>query len=219
MKVQIMTRTRKSIEHGRLFLQLGLDYLKIASNILGENLKAGNKHVVISDYEIIEESYGIETQWSDFNIIVPTLFNFYHGLELVLKGLLSIITKDKTNYTHDITLLFNEINSDSVTVKLYETLKRHLKEPGINEILSGFLKTNGLSISQLYEALRYPEGRNLQKVYEYGKMYYLEGTALPYFAGAAAAGCAPGEKYCRKRYRNQPGALHQPKVPPPFGDR
>ena len=33
--------------------------------------------------------YDFETRWNDSNIGIPLLFNFYHGMELIMKGILS----------------------------------------------------------------------------------------------------------------------------------
>lgn len=65
--------------------------------------KQGNKKLIMSLYDPNEtdeqsrQNYYQKTKWNDFNIGVPILFNFYHGLELCMKGLLQEIGKLPTN--------------------------------------------------------------------------------------------------------------------------
>jgi hypothetical protein len=70
------------------FLTLASKYLILVQNILNESIKIGNKHFVT------DGDYSENTRWSDFNIFIPTLFNFYHGLELLMKGLILIENPD-----------------------------------------------------------------------------------------------------------------------------
>ena len=70
------------------FLTLSFQFFSLVQNSLKETISQGNAWILTSDSELDFEEYAEETKWSDHQIIIPLLFNFYHGLELFLKGLL-----------------------------------------------------------------------------------------------------------------------------------
>ena len=74
-------------------LTLSSEYLDLVKNIADKNIEQGNPHI-ISDVMMTEKKYEEMTRWSDFIISIPSLSNFYHGLELLLKGFLML----KENY-------------------------------------------------------------------------------------------------------------------------
>ena len=76
---------------GLSFLILSENYLSLARNALEVPIEQGNVFVVIKDHKISEKELTEETKWSDFKIMVPILYNFYHGLELLMKGFLILI--------------------------------------------------------------------------------------------------------------------------------
>ncbi len=86
------------------YWQIGIQYLHLAQHVAGLIVESGNKLVVISDREITEEFYEKETRWADHNIALPLLFNFYHGLEVILKGFL-VAKGMNINHTHKLTEL------------------------------------------------------------------------------------------------------------------
>jgi hypothetical protein len=61
-------------------------------NSIEELEKQGNKNLLFFDGNLSEDEswlkYDQQTNWNDNNIAIPVLFNFYHGIELVLKGLI-----------------------------------------------------------------------------------------------------------------------------------
>ena len=116
--------------------------------------KLGNKKLVMSLYdpnqtdEESHESYYQKTKWNDFNIGVPILFNFYHGLELCMKGLLQEINKLPTNKTHGLTDYYNliqenetEFTPESIKDSCVEIKKRYLTLYIINY--------DGISLSEI----------------------------------------------------------------------
>jgi hypothetical protein len=169
------------------FLTLALNYLKLASNALEETVSQGNIHMLTYDDYITEELYNEKTRWSDFRIIEPTLFNFYHGLELIMKGLLLLVSVASVESIHGLngflekTKLRNEIPT---TIK--EVLEKHISPGAINSFLSDFLNENNLSVDQLYDALRYPFDKQFQNVRKYWKLHYKEEKSLEYFTQIVA---------------------------------
>ena len=89
-----MDREKEKFNLARHFLTLSETYFFLVRNVLEENVKQGNLHLVTLDKEISEEEYDEMTKWSDFNIF-PILFNFYHGLELLMKGFLPASDNDR----------------------------------------------------------------------------------------------------------------------------
>ena len=70
------------------FWRVGIQYLHLVQAVSNETHRQGNAHLVMSDETITTGKYMEETKWSDHNLVIPLLFNFYHGLETILKGFL-----------------------------------------------------------------------------------------------------------------------------------
>jgi hypothetical protein len=141
----------------------------------------GNRHIVTSDKDITPDDYEQKTKWSDFRIIIPILFNFYHGLELVLKGIL-LLNKDIKS-DHNLIALLDEVKSDNRYPKnIVDILEKYINVNKIHPILETFIKENDININDLYMFLRYPLDKKFEKNISYFKLKYKEGLALPYFS-------------------------------------
>ena len=68
------------------FWQMGFNFLNITNAIMKQTIKLENAWIVGDDKPISEDEYDQRTEFADFNLIIPTLFDLYHGFELVLKG-------------------------------------------------------------------------------------------------------------------------------------
>ena len=81
------------------FIGLAYQFWNLTRESVIEMEKLNNSSMIVSDFDpnqTDEESwteYEHKTRWNDFNIGIPILFNFYHGLELFMKGLLQEIGK------------------------------------------------------------------------------------------------------------------------------
>lgn len=77
---------------GTNYITIRYNFLQIAINAIGEIKKQGNKTtLLLKDGLISDEAwskYDELTKWNDTNIVIPVLFNFFHGSELILKGLI-----------------------------------------------------------------------------------------------------------------------------------
>lgn len=158
------------------FLTLSEKYLSLVKNILQESIGSKNKWNVpgVTDYHDA-------TKWSDFNIIMPVLFNFYHGLELLMKGLLISEGKD-INATHSLGDLLKEIKrTTTIDKEITNIIENHIDETRINSQLSIFLKENNLSVDKLHMAFRYPSDNNFDLIYNFFSLKYHEDELLPYF--------------------------------------
>ena len=107
-------------------------------------------------YEDDWEEYEYKTRWNDINLGVPILFNFYHGLELYMKGLLQVHNLLPSQRNHDLSNLFKIIseNQDKFSSEIIMLIDKYLstKNP-FNE----FLSDNCLTPDQFYHCLKYPE--------------------------------------------------------------
>lgn len=130
-----------------------------------------DRQVVISNFEITEEYYNEQTKYSDFNIIIPILFNYYHGLELIIKAALEQIgklEKDRHNIENLIKKLKEEYKEDErfinyVVEKIDKPIQIVTKFQTDNNQINGF---------SVYEALRYPDNKSENKLINYESLLH-----------------------------------------------
>lgn len=171
---------------GLSFLTLSIKYLYLAKNVSDENIKRGNPHMMSGDKEITAEEYEEMTKWSDFNTSSPVLFNFYHGLELLLKGFLLLTNDYIIKPSYHIEELFEEFKEKySEEKKIISILEKYLKIDLMPDFLANCLKNNNIQIDNLYEFLRYPTDKNAQNIYDYIDLKYKEEKGLIFFKGLA----------------------------------
>jgi len=162
------------------FLTLSLKYLSLVKNVLEENIKQGNLHIIIGDKEFSEKEYDQKTRWSDFNIF-PILFNLYHGLELLMKGFLILIDNYKVKPTHDFKKLLNDFKLYYPSQKkIFNILAKYLEPDYMPELLSKWLEENKMDITQLHELLEYPFDKTFKKKINYLKLKYQQDKWLSF---------------------------------------
>lgn len=175
------------------FLTLSQKYLFLVQNILNETIKSGNLWFVhdsfncagLSHEEIVKKiSLGNDekTKWNDSNVIIPTLFNFYHGIELLMKGFLfaNKIKLEKTD--HNLEALLEKVNSiPNLDKKLLTTFEKYiLKDKITNQFLINFFDENELSPKSFFIILKYPTDKQFVKFYQYSSIYYKEKNLIPF---------------------------------------
>ena len=142
------------------YLTLSFNYFNTAKNILNMTIDSNNPWIINSkkeDYSFLE--YVKDTKWSDFIVLVPTLFLYFHGIELLLKGMISL-NGGEIKKTHEIEELIEIANACENNDKSYiEIISMQLSD---NILISLFCKNNGIEkkFSDIYMALRYPFLRN-----------------------------------------------------------
>ena len=109
-----------------------------------------------SSYDDDWEEYEFKTRWNDMNLGVPILFNFYHGLELFMKGLLQKINLLPSKKSHNLTGLYTIIvdNSDKFTPEIIVLIEKYLS---IKNPFYEFFSENALTPDKFYHCLKYPE--------------------------------------------------------------
>jgi hypothetical protein len=123
---------------------------------------------------------------NDNNIGIPVMFNFYHGLELFMKGLLELedISLDKTNHNlKDLYKIIKE-NESRYPVSLIQVLKKHIyNEKSYNP----FFKDNGITVNQFYLGLKYPQSKDGSKKYNYASIRGKQEQTLKIYLAMNAA--------------------------------
>lgn len=158
---------------------MGQRFLKMANVTSQQLTESGNPWVVTSDKEISSEEYEQETKWADHNIGIPILFNFYHGIELMLKGFLLFFEDEGNLRTHKFTNLISRL-------KLYLPPDDHFIEKveiytnNSNSIIKTFLSENNISIDGWYESLKYPE-RSVNEEFTHLPLIYNSGRVLDFW--------------------------------------
>lgn len=138
------------------YWQIGIQYLHLAQHGAGLIVENGNKMVVFSDKEITEEIYEKETRWADHNIALPLLFNFYHGLEVLLKGFL-LAKGMNINHSHKLSELLHLFEEKFGTNEMSNTILNYVEQDKLKEPLYAFFKKSSVTTDQFYQAMKYPE--------------------------------------------------------------
>jgi len=87
------------------FWTVSFQYLMLVENVVREAVVRGNIWVMTKaweDGEITPKEYEEKTRWSDHKLIIPLLFNLYHGIELLAKGFLLAAPNQNVKPKHSI---------------------------------------------------------------------------------------------------------------------
>ena len=154
---------------------MGYQSHQLVRESISEMINEGNRTLIISRYDENQsdedswKEYESKTRWNDFNIGVPLLYNFYHGLELIMKGVLQEL-KEEIVKTHNLKSLFERISkNDTIPVNLLIIFKKYLFTD--NPFLD-FFESNDIQTHQYHLLLKYPESliQNKPKTHNYSKL-------------------------------------------------
>lgn len=158
---------------------IGLQYLHLVEAVISETVAQRNVHIVVSDSEYSWDQYEKNTKWSDHRLIVPVLFDFYHGVEVILKGFLVAVGKPaKTN--HKLSLLTSEFEDCFPGYMLGAIARKYIAQDQLPELLTSFCKTSGITIDDYYQALKYPQS-TCGSVYKHYPLKYKGEDSVPFF--------------------------------------
>lgn len=154
-------------------------YLWTATGILEELIKSWNPRILdwkdIGNYENI-------TKRSDFNISIPTLFLFFHWLEIIIKWLI-IKLWNNAKKNHKLSESLNELatNLKNSNPKLINTLEKYIYKENSNQILKELLNLNNEENSDwFFEFLKYPFNKKEVKKYSYIPIRYKQKEFLSF---------------------------------------
>lgn len=161
----------------------GLQYLHLVEHVIYETIAQRNAHVVISDKEISLEQYKLDTKWSDHNLVIPVLFNFYHGIEVVLKGFL-VVTGASFKPNHKLSQLVAAFEEQNPGHVIGSMARKYIVQNQLPEVLASFCKTSGITIDDYYQALKYPQSTRGHE-YKHYQLKYRGEEGMSFFVDLA----------------------------------
>ena len=160
---------------------IGIQYLHLVEMVASETIQQGNKFVVISDAEVSLEQYNLQTNWSDHSLVVPLLFDFYHGIEVLLKGFLA--SKGRLgSQNHKLSNLLGEFGKLFPNHSMGTTLAHYINLDQLPEPLASFCSQSSITIDDYYQALKYPESTR-GSIYRHTPLKYRSDVGLAFFNG------------------------------------
>jgi len=163
------------------FWTIAIQYLDLSEKTSKKIHESGNEWIVVSrgsNWEKQDAEYKERTAWSDHNLGIPVIFNFYHGLELTLKGI--IIAKGIDMKNHKLNALLDAVDEINYTDKIVSLIRPYVFDEFLPTILKEFLQESNISISNWYQALKYPES-NKGEIYNHHSLKYREKDGANFF--------------------------------------
>lgn len=171
-----MCKQTSSYDIALSFWAVSFQYLMLVENVARETVSSDNPLGLtkdISEGPITEYELAEATRWSDHSLVIPLLFNLYHGIELLVKGFLLIAPGIVVKPKHSIQRLCREFSAaypDEIEINSF--LHKYTEENQLPFLLSEFLKNNALTFADLYQALRYPSDQDFVDMKRYVRLKY-----------------------------------------------
>ena len=160
-------------------------FLQLVESVLTETLSHNNIAMYAGPpREDIREHYRQITKWSDFRILVPTLFNFFHGIELILKAANYKHTPPSGNLNHKLSALFLKFKTNYPNAtELINIFEKYIFPNSAGcKILNTFYNSNSITdSSQFYEVFKYPYSKDFQADFNYGDLRDLDTDGIIFF--------------------------------------
>jgi hypothetical protein len=137
------------------FCQIGTNFLRLAEGACDQLAKNSNRLAVVGPTRIAPSTWDERTFWSDFRIGIPVLFNFFHGIELLLKGFLA--TSSPTPAHHRLSELLAAFEKAFPSTAFGKTVASFVRDIDPSTPLGRFIADNSITIDYWYEALKYPQ--------------------------------------------------------------
>ena len=140
------------------YWQVAIQYLDLSEKVAGLIALKGNKWVFIQegfDLDTLEKEHEEATRWTDYHQGIPVIFNFYHGLELLLKGFLIAVGKKSKN--HKISKLHAQVKELYSQQEFMILIEKYINPDLLPEFLKTFTQDSSISIDDWYQAFKYPE--------------------------------------------------------------
>ena len=143
---------------------IGIQYLHLVHAVSNETINQGNPHCIISDHLLTIEEYNKQSKWSDHNLIIPLLFNLYHGIEVLLKGFLTS-RGVQFKASHKLSILFEEFQREFPETDLVTLFEKYINQEHLPKILDDFCKTSNITMNDYFQSLKYAESTKNSKFY------------------------------------------------------
>ena len=168
------------------YWEVAFQYLDLSENVSRLIAESGNKWCVIQDgfdEEAMLENYRESTKWTDYNMGIPVLFNFYHGIELLLKGF--VITIDpKINTKHSIATNLEFVKKHHPEATFFPHIELYIHEHKLPHILKEFIQETSSTMDDWYQAFKYPESVG-GKLYAHNKLVFRTGEGAKFYGNLA----------------------------------
>lgn len=139
-------------------------YWRLATHFLGlveaaaqELVNSENAWVIVSDEDVGEAAYERATKWSDHTVGIAILLDFFHGIELMLKGFIAL--DGNVPRHHRVRELLADFEASHPGTEVSVLMATYTTNLDRGSPLGVFLTANGLDIDSWNEALRYPESK------------------------------------------------------------
>ncbi len=167
------------------YWQVAMQYLDLSENVATLISSTGNKWVFIQegfDTEALEKEHAEATKWTDYNQGIPVIFNFYHGLELLLKGFL--IAAGESAKGHRITELHAKLKELYPDEIFLTSIEQYINPVMLPDVLKSFTEETSISIDEWFQAFKYPES-NKGEIYAHNKLQYQVEKGADFFENLA----------------------------------
>ena len=162
-----------------------LNFFQLVENVLLEMIKHNNIDLYVGKpREDIKEHYRQITKWSDFRVFVPILFNFFHGIELLLKGANYKIGLPTKNPNHNLADNYKQFIENYPNAIIITAIFKKYIFPTTKtcKILSDFYDLNNIpNSSKFFEIFKYPTDKNFQISFNYKDLRNLGELGLDFF--------------------------------------
>lgn len=169
-------------EQAKLFWSYGRKYWNVTEVVCKGIAKNKNRSMVFSDLPSNAKAFRRQMLWNDYSMIVPLLFMFYHGMELMLKGFAVLHVKGIPKTNHEISELFKAFKENyPAETRLHCLFGKYIDDRyAMPEILKSFFDNNHMNVNRFYESLRYPFSRSME-TFETHSLKYQGSTGVPFF--------------------------------------
>lgn len=151
------------------FITLAYDYLQLSFNSCDSIIQSGNEPFAMYKIENNEEpNFEYDIRNTNLKVGVSTVYNFYHGMELIVKGLAHLSgTPINTNKKgHNLMAIYHSIPTKFKSGKLTLILTRYFNSRSRKKVVA-FFKENEIDPANWYQALRYPQLNNSTTIHHF----------------------------------------------------
>lgn len=130
-------------------------YLNLVARVASKIAEHGNSSVALSTRPLTPDEIAAQTQWSDSELSVPLIFDFYHGLEVMMKGFL--VAAGQPAKGHELSKLLKKVEAIHADEAVFQLMSSYIKPTELNSPLKEFFADNHLTPDSFHEAFKYPE--------------------------------------------------------------